>query len=490
MSIRSVPTPTSRCRVGIGRVDITPPVGIYHRFWGAAKHDRATGVHRPLTASVVVFQSLHTTADDDVHVLVAVDHCLLRPPEMEFLLTTLSAAISLHRSRITVTFSHTHSAAHVSLARENLPGGELIRPYLESLPGKITAAYFEARSAMGPATMTYATGRCTMGRHRDYWDEQSNQWVCGYNPGHDDSIGLPLNVVRITDEQGETVGTIVNYPCHPTTLAWDNSLISPDYIGALRETVEQHTGAPCVFLLAPCGEIGPRFGFVGDTEVADRNGRQVGHAALSILEETTNVGHDFHYCGPVVSGATIGKWEFRPHDPIRNHETTIFRRRNWTVSIPYLRGLPTVPETESQMAAHLAEEESARQRGDAAQAADFRALAERDRRLLERIRPLPPGKKYAFPLDVLQLGDAFWVFVEGEPYHELQHRIATAFPNASIVFVTLANGTLPSYLPTREAYAKPALYQANIAILEPGCLEQIGDEIEQQIAIWSGERGA
>ena len=49
-------TPQSRCRLGLARVDVTPPVGIYHRMWGAASHDRATGVHRALTATALVFQ--------------------------------------------------------------------------------------------------------------------------------------------------------------------------------------------------------------------------------------------------------------------------------------------------------------------------------------------------------------------------------------------------------------------------------------------------
>ncbi len=53
-----VPSPTSRLRVGHARADITPPVGIYHRLWGAARHDRATGVHRPLLADVLAFATV------------------------------------------------------------------------------------------------------------------------------------------------------------------------------------------------------------------------------------------------------------------------------------------------------------------------------------------------------------------------------------------------------------------------------------------------
>ena len=52
-----VNTPQSRCRVGIAGGDITPPVGIYHRMWGAATHDRATAVHRPLLATLLWLQA-------------------------------------------------------------------------------------------------------------------------------------------------------------------------------------------------------------------------------------------------------------------------------------------------------------------------------------------------------------------------------------------------------------------------------------------------
>ena len=34
--------------IGVARRDVTPPVGIYARMWGAAKHDQAEGVHKPL----------------------------------------------------------------------------------------------------------------------------------------------------------------------------------------------------------------------------------------------------------------------------------------------------------------------------------------------------------------------------------------------------------------------------------------------------------
>ncbi len=42
--------------MGVARQDITPPVGIFARNWGAAKHDVAEGVHRPLTLIALTLQ--------------------------------------------------------------------------------------------------------------------------------------------------------------------------------------------------------------------------------------------------------------------------------------------------------------------------------------------------------------------------------------------------------------------------------------------------
>src|SRR6186713_260424 len=51
---KSFAHPSFAGRVGIARTEITPPIGIYARTWGAAKHDVAESIHRPLTLSALV----------------------------------------------------------------------------------------------------------------------------------------------------------------------------------------------------------------------------------------------------------------------------------------------------------------------------------------------------------------------------------------------------------------------------------------------------
>jgi len=239
--------PQGLCRLGVARCDITPPVGIYHRMWGAATHDCATGVHRPLTATALVFQAHGLPVESETEqIIVAVDHCLLWARDMDALLASVSGQTGLAREQLSIAFSHTHGGGLMDRGRVHLPGGDLIPPYLDQLAERIAGIIREARQAVQPATLTYTTGRCTMAANRDFWDEATGQFVCGFNPeGPADDTVL---VVRASDTEGRILATIVNYACHPTTLAWENTLISPDYPGALREVVEGATGAPCVFL--------------------------------------------------------------------------------------------------------------------------------------------------------------------------------------------------------------------------------------------------
>ena len=478
MSTTIVRTPSSRCEFGIAFTDITPPVGMYHRMWGAAAHDRSTGIHRPLRATVVVMRPLDRSRQT---VLVSLDHCLLRAPEMESLLSETCRLTGLSRSELLVTFSHTHSAGYLSRDRTDFPGGELIAPYLDSLPSKIDEAFRAAQIRSQPATLTYGSTTCEMGCQRDYLDESRGHYVCGFNP--DAAEPLPLNVVRVTAANA-VVATIVNYPCHTTTLAWENTLISPDYVGALRDVVERETAAPCLFLLAPCGDIGPRDGYVGDTSIADRNGRQVGFAALSVLAGMNPAETDHVYQGPVFSGATLGNWRHQPWTAERFANATVAKQATLTVPLPYLSSLPKLAAAEQLHRELIAEERAAREAGRGEESATLRAKVERQRRLLDRIRPLPQGENYPLPAWAWQWGDAFWIAVEGEPYHFLQSELIRRFPHRPLIVITLANGTNVSYMPTREAYSKPQLYQPEVALVAPGGLETLTEAIGSQLSEW------
>jgi hypothetical protein len=464
------PTPQSRCRFALRWCDITPPADIYHRMWGAAKHERATGVHRPLRATVTVFAPMEGS---ERQILLALDHCVMGATEHANLVAQAAEIGGVTKQEILVVFSHTHGAGLMGLDRANLPGGDLIPPYLHSLGEKAGALIRDAIASIQPAGIVYGRGKCSLATHRDFWD--GKQFVCGHNPGvpADDTV----IVARVTDDHGKRLASIVNYACHPTTLAWENTLISPDYIGAMRELVERDTGAPCLFLQGASGELGPREGFVGDTAVADRNGRELGYAALSALTALPAAGTTFVYAGPVVSGATLGSWK---HQSIDLAAKATWRLQRWHEPLKYRPGQPTSEQVQNDLANLQRDEAAARAAGDETRAADCRAMAERKNRLLHRLHQLPPGETYPIKVVLWHLGDALWLGVQGESYNLLQTKLRRRFPDKIIVVTTIAADWGASYLPPRELY-DTGIYQESIACIAAGSLEQLIEAIANRI---------
>jgi hypothetical protein len=478
-----VDTPQSRFRFGMARADITPPVGIYHRMWGAATHDRSEGVHRPLLATACVFAPLDERNDDEGWLLVALDHCLLWNDTVEEIRAVIATATGWDGDRIVLTFSHTHGAGLMDPGRKDLPGGDRIAPYLSELADTLARLAVEAIRDLRVVDAVHGTGHCGLALHRDWFDTESGTWVCGYHPKRSDQMadGAVL-ATRLTLADGELRATVVNYGCHPTSLAWENRLISPDYPGAMRELVERETGAPCLFLLSPCGDVGPREGYAGDASVADANGRELGYAALSTLATLPRTGTRYVYRGPVLSGATLADWR---HEPLPSEERAKFEtfvRRRLVVPLPYRGDRPRLDDLIAERTARLTDEAAARERGDESGARDARALVERLTRAISRWKACPPGESFPCVVHLLRTGDAVWITLEGEPYQALQTGLRRRFPQSALIFAVIADGWRCAYLPTLEAYEHPGLYQVEVAMLAAGCLETLTEQVGEAIA--------
>jgi hypothetical protein len=159
----------------------------------------------------------------------------------------------------------------------------------------------------------------------------------------------------------------------------------------------------------------------------------------------------------------------------------LWRLGRWREFLPYRPGQPTVDETEAGLKRLQADEDAARAAGDAQRAADFRAMAERSRRLLHRLSQLPSGN--GFPLQVVlwRMGDAFWLGVQGESYSLLQTELRRRFPGTPIVVASIAADWGASYLPPAQIYGM-GIYQESIAVVAAGSLEQLIESVATRIA--------
>lgn len=469
--------PQCRMLLGIKHADITPPMGIYHRMWGAAKHDRATGAHDHLRATVAALGPVG--GDGIAQLLVSLDHCVMGALECRALMAAISAGCRMPEDRITVVFSHTHAAGLMGLDRVGLPGGDLIPAYLDFLGKECGRLAAEAISSAIPVWGVYGSGRCDLARYRDFFDEDTCEYVVGYTPGR--KVDDTVIVARFTDDQLNPVAVLLNYACHPTTLGWDNTLISPDFLGAARQVIEEVCGVPCLFLQGASGELGPKNGFVGDLSVANRNGRILGHAALSALYSLSPPATEYVYTGAVTSGATIGTWEHREMrgEAVRRCEK--WRHIRWHEPLRYRDDTATASAVSAERDSLLEREREARAADRLDEAADLRALAERKTRLLHRLAQLPEGTHYPLQIVLWETGAAVWVIVQGESYSLLQTTLRERFPDRVLIIGTIAGDWGASYLPPREIYGK-GIYQETIAVVEAGSLELLIDSISSRIS--------
>ncbi len=437
-----------RGRIGIAREDITPPVGIYSRNWGAATHETAESIHRSLSLTAL---TIATAAGGDPLVLIDADLGWWREMNsFRRFQKRLLDEVKLESSHLIFALSHTHASPPLMEPDPSLPGSELLGPWYELIYQAAVSAIKHALATADESVLDWHGGHCGLAVARDFPDPHptSNRMICGYNPAvaADDT----LVVGRITDPAGTVRATLVNYACHPTTLAWANTAISPDYIGAMRETVEEATGAIAFFLQGMSGELAPKHQYVGDVEVADRHGKQLGHAALATLNDMDPVGNHLCFEGVMESGAPLALWKYQPHEispALQAIEVTVdLKLKEW----------PSAESLEQQRIA-----------------CDDRALEERLRRKRDIRRWLGDGSSFPLPVYAWRVGDAVIVGCAGEAYSQVQQELRHRFADLTVICMNIVNGTV-GYLPPADLYDVDT-YPVWQTPFDRGCLERTGE---------------
>lgn len=443
-------------QIGLARRDITPPVGVYARNWGAAAHDVAESIHRPLAVTVL---TLASSPEESPLVLIDADLGWWRTPRVfEQFQSELTAALKIPAEKLIIALTHTHAGPPLMEHDPELPGATLLKTWMESLPGIIVQAAQDAISGSREAILEWHRGHCSLATVRDLPDPEAAsrppRYLCGYAPGvpADDTLW----VGRLATPAGQTEAVLVNYACHPTTLAWQNRAISPDFPGAMRETIERERGATAIFLLGMCGELAPRHQYVGETEIADAHGRELGYAALSTLAGMEPPGQMLAYSRTQESGAPLAVWE---HQPAATSSSLRAIRPH--VSLP-LKDWPTAEELEQQ-------------RRDCPD----RTLAERLRRKRDIRRGLGDGSTYDLPFSVWKMGDAILIGCCCEAYSLLQQELRQRFPERPVICMNLINGSI-GYLPPAESYDRD-IYPVWQSPFDRGSLETLLEAMTRTI---------
>jgi len=442
----------ARLSVGVAQSDITPPIGISSNPWGKSTTAISTGVHRPLMAV-----ALCISGQSD-RFIVTLDLGWIGCHECDVVnfRGRVVKELGITLDDLLVNLSQTHKGPPMCVHEALREGKEFVPDFIEKVISTVIELCKKARTEVAIADITWAYGKCDLGTVRDLPIGDTD--FVGYNPeltpDHTVAVG------RITNLSGKHVATLVNYGCHPTSVGWDSSLISPDYIGRARELVEDSTGAPMLFLLGACGNVAPRRQYSGDVSVADRNGEMLGYSTLATLSRMLPPATELAFTEVIKSGSNLAGWEPRAVAP----NTTVVATRVDAV----LKHKPLLDESQMRelWTTMTATEEF---------------LESRIRKQFEmRIDYVMPGGVVHHPVWFWQLGDALVIAHCGEAYLEMARELRRRHPEVVILFLDMTNGPGYIYVPTRSAYERNA-YQSSQTLLAPGGFEDLLEIIDEHI---------
>jgi len=238
-------------RIGVGRSELTPRVGVELAGFGAFINRHSTGVLEPLWARAMAFD-----LDGAPAVIVSNDLVVIYRDTAEQVCALVAAATGVPPDRVMVHCTHTHSGPETG----GLIGwGQPDQPYLELLPGRIAAAAIAAVRDLRPAGLSHAQVPCEgIGVNREYDERPPLEEALrdDWRPARPELTDTAAHVLVARDEDGRIFGFASSFGCHPVVCCAQSRLIHGDYPGVATNLIErERPGSVGLFLQGAQGDV-------------------------------------------------------------------------------------------------------------------------------------------------------------------------------------------------------------------------------------------
>ena len=248
--------------VGAARRVITPDGPVMLQGYGS--RDRLSdGVSGDILAGCLAIRDSHSTL-----LILTYDMIGIQIEDARKLRAEVSSAAGVPSGNIMIACSHTHFAPAISPTVITAPRFGLVEPepgFTDAVARvSIEAATEALRSSESAELSTYRTPvPSVVFNRRAVAGDGSVKTSFLYPPEEEDlrinPVDTELSVLRFDSVSGRRI-YLLNFGCHPVTGgAGDEDFyrISPDYIGALRATMEDHAGCEVFFSLGSAGDAVP-----------------------------------------------------------------------------------------------------------------------------------------------------------------------------------------------------------------------------------------
>lgn len=226
-----------------------------------SRKSQSEGTHDQLFARSIVIEDCKNSI-----AIVSCDVCFLNREVVRKLESKVQTD-GIGNLMVVATHNHSGPAMTDYLVEPN----EATISYLNNIDEMIYESLHSAKVKCEEATMSIGTSEAFLSINRRRTDGL---------------IDPRVTTVSFRNKNGECIGCILNYACHPTVLGPSNLEISADYPGVCLSVLEDNLKKDCasVFLNGACGDVNPYtctgYNCRGTFSDVDNIGKQLAHIAI------------------------------------------------------------------------------------------------------------------------------------------------------------------------------------------------------------------
>jgi neutral ceramidase len=412
----------SEPRVGIAKLDITPPSGC--SLAGYYHERRADGVLDPLFSKAIVLEQ-----DGERAVFVVLDLISMKRSVTDKAREEIERSTGIKGDHVMVSATHAHTGPLLAdsdqLSQDAGGLSQIALQYTDRLPGLIADSVRVANEGLQPVRLNAAKGHCeNLAFNRRYLMRDGS---VGWNPGTlntnilvpagpiDPEVGVLYIEKADAKSPVQSMATYVDFAMHPDTTG--GSKISADWPGALSRILEGYHGTQHLTMVAngACGNIN--------------------HADFSWSWPNSG------YTEQNRIAAILGSAVFLAYKDLKPLKGGALHAKSTLVELPLS---PTTPQQLEEARQTLAE-------GRTNLNVNFMKLVKAYRAVEVVGRK---GKPLQVEVQAISLGEEVaWIGLPGEVFVELGLALKKWSPFPHTFVVELANENI-GYIPDRHSYAE------------------------------------
>lgn len=231
-------------KIGVCKVDITPPLGIdfigYHRDTGI------NNIEERIYGTIFVFEK-----DEIKTVFISIDNIGMLVEDTNIIRERVASELHLPFERITVVYTHTHSGP------ETVGDDPLVQSYKTILVNNVVHGAVTANNNLKLCEVGWGVTKSDIGvNRRERTSDGKAKMGTNIEGVADNRIGM---LAIRGAETKELSGILVFCTAHPNVLKGDSDVLSADYPGMTREILEKIVSCPVIIVQGAAGNVNAKY---------------------------------------------------------------------------------------------------------------------------------------------------------------------------------------------------------------------------------------